>query len=734
MSTMPKLSGRTSLAGPKGQPQPEPGARRNNSVAAESQLALGNQAILQGLASGTEISGVRHPLRPILGNQGTVLRLQTKLRVNTPGDQHEQEADRVAERVMRIPTNGSAVGLGATSTAAGVQRKCSCSGSGSKCSQCQEDEPMVQRAAASPTAPRHAPPIVNQALQGPGGPLDASTRAFMEPRFGQDFSDVRIHADGPSGDAADAIDAVAYTVGRDVVFAHGTYQPSSDRGRKLLAHELTHVVQQRRGAPAMVQRDINSLRDPPTQRQTGNPLLLGLPRLAPELTRQFAVRAMPENVFQALTGIRVKSIPEKQLLSPEDAGLVADPGLLAGAGAGVLFGPRPTLPLPIGSTGVLWSGDAHLSQFAVVPQENPALSFFFGDAALEAYGFRSALPIHIGSKFERSVPGKPSTPLTNLLNRGLPGNYVSDPVFPYLGSVAVYPQKGAETIPGAQQLVACMQEANRSGNLKGTYRFSTPSRNSPAFDRAFGKGAAADPGFQAPEIVNCLNKANALTQQALQGRDLVVKIEGRDINISTGTDVATGQPVPNTLPSAASNVRDYLGQSDADFAAQGLSRTPITAAIWLRGVTGVLRIGGFILTITNLARIADRYQTASDYDKPLVAGEEATILTAGLLGSLIGEAIGEVVLCTGTGPGFGLCVLAAGVAGGVGGSSLAEDTAHSVGKTLQDAAELNRRGQLVPGLLDATTRMLHMEEERKKLRSRAPEKRDECVFPFCIDF
>jgi hypothetical protein len=251
MSTMPKLSGHASLAGSKGQTQAELGAKRNNSVAAESQLALGNQAMLQGLASGTEISGFRHPLplplRPILGNQGTVLRLQTKLRVNTPGDMHEQEADRVAERVMRMPTNGAPTGLRATSTAAGVQRKCSCSGSGGKCSQCQEGEPMVRRTAASPTAPGHAPPIVRQALQSSGRPLDSSTRVSMESRFGQDFSGVRVHTDPLANASANAINALAYTAGTDVIFGAGQFSPNTASGQKLLAHELTHVVQQTRG-------------------------------------------------------------------------------------------------------------------------------------------------------------------------------------------------------------------------------------------------------------------------------------------------------------------------------------------------------------------------------------------------------------------------------------------------------------------------------------------------------
>jgi hypothetical protein len=385
----------------------------------------------------------------------------------------------------------------------------------------------------------------------------------------------------------------------------------------------------------------------------------------------------------------------------------------------MLAAPRPTLPLPLGSTGVLWSSGAHLSQFAILPEPDPAMSFFFGDAALKAYGFRSTLPIHMGSTLERSIPGNPFTPLTDSLNRGVPGEYVNDAAFPYLpskgGAVAVYPQNGADNLQGAQELSACMEQTSRTGSLNGTYTFSTPKRGSPAFDRAFGRGASADQSFQPPEIVNCLNRANDLTRQALQGRDLVIGGNGGGVNVSTATNVGTGEPVPGMLPSAAANMRPYLEQFRTNPGAQGLTSTPITGAMWLRGVTGVLRVGGFVLLVINLDRIYTRYDLASEYDKPLVAGEEATMLTAGLLGSLVGEVIGETVVCAGLGPGFGLCMLAAAAVGGTAAGVLAEDTAHGIGSTLQDAAELNRKGQLLPGIMDAATKVLGTAQDQKVL-------------------
>jgi hypothetical protein len=88
-----------------------------------------------------------------------------------------------------------------------------------------------------------APPIVHDVLSSPGQPLDAGTRSFFEPRFGHDFSRVRVHADSKATQSAEAVHALAYTVGPSMVFAAGQYAPQSEGGRRLLAHELAHVVQ-----------------------------------------------------------------------------------------------------------------------------------------------------------------------------------------------------------------------------------------------------------------------------------------------------------------------------------------------------------------------------------------------------------------------------------------------------------------------------------------------------------
>jgi hypothetical protein len=111
-------------------------------------------------------------------------------------------------------------------------------------------EPVAGAAAVTATASE----AVQAALATPGQPLDGSTRRFMEPRFGHDFGHVRIHADEPAAASARALAARAYTLGSEVVFGRGQYAPSSAAGRRLLAHELAHVVQQT-GTTVAVQRD-----------------------------------------------------------------------------------------------------------------------------------------------------------------------------------------------------------------------------------------------------------------------------------------------------------------------------------------------------------------------------------------------------------------------------------------------------------------------------------------------
>jgi|GEM_PF-5867408 len=181
------------------------------------------------------------------------VRVQAKLAISQPGDEYEQEADRVAEQVMRMPdTPHREVPLvSARSATPAVQRT-----SAPDKEKEEEEEEILQREESSGCTGTKAdslsdvPPIVHEVLQSPGQPLDPATCAFFEPRFGHDFSRVRVHTDTHAAASARAVNALAYTIGKDVVFSAGQYEPRMSQRPRLLAHELTHVVQQTSGQAA----------------------------------------------------------------------------------------------------------------------------------------------------------------------------------------------------------------------------------------------------------------------------------------------------------------------------------------------------------------------------------------------------------------------------------------------------------------------------------------------------
>jgi hypothetical protein len=178
-------------------------------------------------------------------NQGQGTALQTKLTVSQPKDVYEQEADRIADEVI----SGASLGM--------VQRQCACDsnkGRSGGCDQCQNAEQSLQRSSAV-ISDGPAPAVANEAMSSSSGQaLGGPSRAKMESRFGEDFSDVTLHSDEAAAEAARAVKAKAFTVGRDIYLDRTHYHPGTKEGQHLLAHELTHVVQQRGGAKPAIMR------------------------------------------------------------------------------------------------------------------------------------------------------------------------------------------------------------------------------------------------------------------------------------------------------------------------------------------------------------------------------------------------------------------------------------------------------------------------------------------------
>ena len=265
---------------------PTPAAKSN--AALEPASTSARKSLAQRHENAAEHSN--HVAAPLLwmqktfGNQAVqrMLRthlIQAKLTINQPGDEYEQEADRVADAVMQTPKTFLTPHL--TSQAQEMQnvqrmcteckeeekqlvrtrrisevQRCSCNsvGSGPPCEACQAGISGPEPVREGEDNRDEAPAAVHKVLGSSGHSLPTSVREEMESRFGgQDFSGVQVHTDAQATDSARAVSSLAYTVGNHVVFGEGQYSPTTSAGQHLLAHELAHVLQQRGGKGPVVQ-------------------------------------------------------------------------------------------------------------------------------------------------------------------------------------------------------------------------------------------------------------------------------------------------------------------------------------------------------------------------------------------------------------------------------------------------------------------------------------------------
>jgi hypothetical protein len=175
--------------------------------------------------------------------------VQAKLTINQPNDPYEQEADAMADRVMRMTDHQSMSHPFFRPNVSSLQRMCT---------DCEEKEKMMQRKEVNgkETAANHELESYVTRLNSGGHPLSNEARNFYEPRFGYDFSQVKVHTDTVAAKSAQSINALAYTSGNHIVFNQGQYSPKTENGKKLLAHELVHTVQQGRKANNFVQRAV----------------------------------------------------------------------------------------------------------------------------------------------------------------------------------------------------------------------------------------------------------------------------------------------------------------------------------------------------------------------------------------------------------------------------------------------------------------------------------------------
>jgi outer membrane protein OmpA-like peptidoglycan-associated protein len=206
-----------------------------------------------------------------------------------------------------------------------LQRKCACGGTpgrADKCEACRKKK--LQSRLGNPSAPSSnndllssipgVPPIVHEVLRSPGQPLDPATRAFFEPRFGHDFGNVRVHTDARAAESAQAVNALAFTVGSDIAFSSGQYSPHLSPGKQLLAHELAHVIQQSAARPDLSKLHIGEPSD-------------NFERAADALTHQI-MHGEPATTRASIKTVSSAAVLQRQPVAGSD-----DPSLEVGTGS-----------------------------------------------------------------------------------------------------------------------------------------------------------------------------------------------------------------------------------------------------------------------------------------------------------------------------------------------------------------------------------------------------------------
>ena len=245
--------------------------------------------------------------------------VQTKLSIGAPGDKYEQEADSVAERVMSMsaPANPQAVQRQSESEEELIQKQPLSASITPLIQRFSEEEVQtkasVQKAGESGASQAGASLESRLSSQKGGGtPLDDEVKGFMEPRFGNDFSSVRIHTNGGAVQMNKELNAQAFTHGSDIYFNAGRYNPGSDEGKQLLAHELTHVVQQT-GVKKLQRKPLTSLQ---SNKQTPQVKQLSGHHSKEEKTKTPAT--------SAVSGVALSGIPDLSIQAKADPGQILE--------------------------------------------------------------------------------------------------------------------------------------------------------------------------------------------------------------------------------------------------------------------------------------------------------------------------------------------------------------------------------------------------------------------------
>lgn len=647
-------------------------------------------------------------------------RVQTKLAISQSSDPDEQEADRWADQVVSV-------------TLPVAKHQCAGCRADTPCSKCGQAKQQIRRKVEPNSAQLtgfHSDGFhSDKALRnlGEGKPIDSATRAFMESQFEQDFKPVRIHTNPSAAKLARSINALAFTSGQQIVFGENQYQPETIAGKKLLAHELAHVIQQDGADSHPIQRSaedatqmtvthefaasftdeelmtqiqivrehlmtlspasleyetLNANLQILESEQTGrNSSQMSSPETevqssSPESEVQFNVHVLNNEDFLALTGLTVDTLPE---------------GVLVGGGELSSLIPSNPIELSASSTDWIHPGDA-INTSTPSGEPIPELSVWTQpvgkSASLTRFPSYPIPPNATGiiwtqlgaghlSEFanvrgEMTARGFRYAMWRNLFpasrSTGVPGGFRNDLLFTLMPNQTI--------IYRASEPAAAEAFAQRLLNTEynQTYRF--PPRA--------GSGVTVCG-------TNCINVPADVVREALGVSPEILTPEG-PVDITRAGRPSLGAPFDPLQAGRGATMREFLAQDDAYFRERGLVRTPVPGmTIAARGGVGFIKVGGGVLMIYGAYRTKKRLEAAYGTEEfPAVVAEEAGAWGGGIWGTAVGSALGGAVACAPGGPVDLLCIaggfvggLIIGTIGSIGGAKLAR----SVVEYFQIAAE-----------------------------------------------
>lgn len=615
---------------------------------------------MQG-ASSRQIGTLRQ-MQQGYGNQYVGSVIQAKLTVGSPGDVYEQEADRVADRIMRMPEpkNSPSVTISQHVQPMRVQRMCK---------ECEEEDEQVHRKEAGGQTPRVTPGLEARldATRDGGQPLPESVRSFMEPRFGADFSEVRLHTGGEANTLNQELKAQAFTRQRDIYFGAGKYNPESEEGKRLLVHELTHVVQQgagnRRAAAPILQR---APKDPSTsnqpvskgEKESESPSSFNVRFITDEEFHEqtgLSADVMPEmpsseQAFMALTGLPPETFPPSLLgadpfaeSEPKGVPEVGTAPAVTNAeevipnqviwpqalGIPAILSRYPTYVIPPNATGIMWTqlGAGHLSEFANV------------GGKLTIRGFRGTIPQHLWG-----------TLFPDALSQGIPGALRNDMLYTRMAN---------------QTIVYRASNAQAAARFAETLVSEIPNYNQPyRFPPRAGSGVTVCGN-------NCINAPASLVSEALGVRPEIITPRGPvDVTKFGGPK---GGPYERLQAGRGATMRDWLNQPDRYFEERGLTRVRAPRTV------SYIKVGGGILmvygTYSSGRRIVEAYGTEEFI--PVVV-EETGALGMGAAGAAVGAKA-----CSWAGPWALVCGVGGGLIGGFLGSKLGRNLGEGIALLLR---------------------------------------------------